>query len=227
MWRTIRTLLSGGPARLRPFVEQAVPRHFLFCSGIILLGAGAYGATVGLWRAPLQAFLTAVKFPLLIFLTCGGNALLNGMLGQLLGSGLTFRQTSLAILSSFAITALLLGALAPITLFILCNTPPLTGETPVVSHSVVLLTHVSVIACAGIIGNRCLLALLGSISNRRVARRTLLGWLGGNLFLGSQLAWVLRPFIGSPRLVVEFFRPDPLRGNFFEAVGRALRHLLF
>jgi hypothetical protein len=227
MWGTTKTLLSGGPAELHALVERAGSRHFLYCSGIILVGAGAYGATVGLWRAPLQAFYTAIKFPLLTFLTCGGNALLNGMLAQLLGSGLTFRQTTLAILSSFAVTALLLGALAPIAVFLTWNTPPLTAGTPVTSHSVILLSHVGLIACAGVVGNRRLLTFLKGEASARIARQTLLGWLTGNLLLGSQLAWVLRPFIGSPGLVVEFFRPDPLRGNFFEAVTHALRHLLF
>jgi hypothetical protein len=55
----------------------------------------------------------------------------------------------------------------------------------------------------------------------------LFGWLAGNLFLGAQIAWNLRPFIGSPRLAIEFLRSDPLRGNFYEAVWRALRHLVF
>jgi hypothetical protein len=36
----------------------------------------------------------------------------------------------------------------------------------------------------------------------------------------------LRPFVGSPGLVVQFLRDDPMRGNFYEAVWRALRHLL-
>jgi hypothetical protein len=55
----------------------------------------------------------------------------------------------------------------------------------------------------------------------------LFSWLAGNLFLGAQLAWNLRPFIGSPTLAVQFFRDDPLRGNFYEAVWRACRHLFF
>lgn len=42
-----------------------------------------------------------------------------------------------------------------------------------------------------------------------------------------QLAWTLRPFIGSPRLAVQFLRADPLRGNFYEAVLRAIEHLFF
>ena len=55
---------------------------------------------------------------------------------------------------------------------------------------------------------------------------TLLSWLGGNLLLGSQISWILRPFIGSPGLPVQFLRADPLRGNFFEAVWNSV-HLLF
>jgi hypothetical protein len=46
----------------------------------------------------------------------------------------------------------------------------------------------------------------------------LLAWLAGNLFLGSQLSWILRPFIGSPNLPVQFVRDHPLNGNFYEAV---------
>ena len=75
---------------------------------------------------------------------------------------------------------------------------------------------------------RRLYRLLERVSgNRTTARRVLLGWLGGNFLLGSQLAWVLRPFIGSPGLAVEFLRADPLRGNFYEAVGRALQRIFF
>ena len=80
----------------------------------------------------------------------------------------------------------------------------------------------------GVIANRRLLGLLRKMSgNDKVARAVLFSWLAGNLFLGAQIAWTLRPFIGSPRLVIEFLRSDPLRGNFYEAVWRALRHLFF
>jgi hypothetical protein len=89
-----------------------------------------------------------------------------------------------------------------------------------------LLTHVGAIAAAGVIANRRLLDLLKRLSGRdSTARAVFFCWLVGNLFLGAQLAWNLRPFIGSPTLAVEFLRPDPLRGNFYEAVWRALCHL--
>jgi hypothetical protein len=52
--------------------------------------------------------------------------------------------------------------------------------------------------------------------------RVLVAWLAGNLFLGSQLCWILRPFIGSPVLPVEFFRTTALHGNFYENVLRSI-----
>ncbi|MEP6955835.1 MAG: hypothetical protein ABI883_03340, partial [Chthoniobacterales bacterium] len=216
----------GAPDEIVGWLEGFDRRRLGLCLSLILLGCGSYGVTLGLWRAPLQAAYTAAKFPLLIFLTCAGNALLNGILAQLLGSGLSFRQTSRAILLSFATAALVLGALSPVTLFIIWNAPPLTSTRAVAGHSLTLLLHVGVIAYAGIIGNRRLFRLLERMSGQQaIALRVLTGWLAGNLLLGAQLAWVLRPFIGSPHIPVQFLRDDPLRGNFYEAVFRALSHL--
>jgi hypothetical protein len=222
----LRHLLRGDADEIARWLETKDGRWPLVCCAVIVIGCGLYGFTVGLWRAPLQSLYAGMKFPLLIFLTCAGNALLNGILAQLLGSRLSFQQTAMAILMSFATVAVILGAFSPISLFILHNTPPLASTTAVTGHSVTLLTHVFLIAYAGIVANRRLLRVLEKVSgSRAIARRVLFSWLAGNLLLGSQLAWILRPFIGSPRLTVEFFRDDPLHGNFYEAVGRAAAHL--
>jgi hypothetical protein len=192
----------------------------------VVIGSSVYGATIGLWRAPLQALFTAIKFPLLIFATCIGNGVVNGMLAQVLGSSLTFRQTALAILMSFAIASVILGGFSPIALFVVYNAPPLGSEHAIVGHSVMLLTHVFGIAFAGVIANRRLLGWLRKISRHdRTAHAVLFSWVAGNLFLGAQLAWNLRPFIGAPQLAVQFLRDDALRGNFYEAVWRAFRHV--
>ena len=223
----IHALLQGDANAQRRWLTHAGARSFCANLLLIMVGAGVYGFTVGLWRAPLQSVYTAIKFPLLILLTCGGNALINGMLAQILDSGLSFKQTSLAILMSFAIAAIILAGFAPVTLFVWFNAPPLASANAILGHSVMLLTHVFVIALAGVVANRRLLQLLKNMSGRvAVARRVLFSWVAGNLFLGAQLAWNLRPFIGSPTLAVEFLRDDPLRGNFYEAVWRALGHLL-
>lgn len=217
-------LLAGRADRLRGTLIEPGWRRSLACAGAIVLGAGFYGFTLGLWHAPLQSLYTAIKFPLLVFLTCGANAVLNGLFAQVLGLELSFRQTTQTILLSFALAALILAALGPVILFLLWNTPPL--GTPSTAYNVLLSTHVLVIALAGVIGNLRLLRLLESLTfNRPRARAVLFSWLAGNLLLGSQLAWVLRPFVGSPGLPIEFLRPNPLRGNFFEALLHSLRHL--
>ena len=226
-WRRLLILCRGDAVKIAPWLEERDARWLWICVATIVLGCGVYGGVVGLWRAPLQAAFTAIKMPLLIFLTCGANALLNGMLAQVLGSGLGFRQSSLVILMSFTIAALVLAALSPVALFILANAPPLSSVGRGTGHSVTLLTDVLFIAYAGVVANRRLLRLLIHLCpTPATAARIFWSWLAGNLFLGAQLSWILRPFIGSPGLAVQFLRDDALRGNFYESVFRAARHLL-
>jgi len=154
----LKVLLRGDADRVAESVSRASFESVAQFSLIILIGAGLYGATLGLWRGTLQAFYTAIKFPLVILLTCVGNGAINGMLAQILGSGLSFRQTAVAILMSFAIAAIILAGFAPLTLFVWFNAPPLESKGAILGHSVMLLTHVFVIALAGGIANRLLLA---------------------------------------------------------------------
>lgn len=198
----------------------------LGCVVFITAGCAIYGFTLGLWRDETQSIYTAIKFPLLVLLTCGGNALLNGCLAQVLGAGIGFRQSTVAILMSFALMAIVLAAFAPIMLFLLWNTPPLDATDGPTGHSITMLAHVALIAWAGIVGNHRLLRLLQHETQKATTVwSVLLSWLAGNLLLGTQISWILRPFIGTPSLPVQFLRDDPLRGNFFEAVQHALRHL--
>jgi len=151
------------------------------------------------------------------------------MLAPLLGLNLGFRQSVILVLMSFTIVAAILGSFAPIVFFIVWNTPPLVGqvEVPWATYNFVQLTQVIIIAFAGVAANVRLFRLLRALSgNDRVARKIVFAWLVGNLFLGSQLCWILRPFIGSPVLPVEFLRPTAFQGNFYETVFHAIGHLL-
>lgn len=222
----LRLLCTGDPSGIRQ--EFLSERRWLgFCVAVIVAGSGVYGATIGLGRAPLQAWYTALKFPLLLLLTTAGNALLNGMSAQLLGLGISFRHATLAIVTSFAITSVVLASLSPVTLLLWWSAPPFSSAQAGVAHSVTLVIHVILIAFAGTTANialfRVLLAMCGC---RRTAGRILAAWLLGNMFLGCQLSWVMRPFIGAPSLPVAFFRADAFRGNFYESVFNALVNLL-
>ena len=86
-----------------------------------------------------------------------------------------------------------------------------------------LLTHTVAIAFAGVVAHHRLLGYLREFaSSSRAGTHTFLAWIAGNLFVGAQVSWILRPYFGSPGLEVQFLRPDPLRGNFYESVLNAL-----
>ena len=221
----MRALLGGDPTALKQsLAHRGTGRAFVFIA-VILIGAGLYGAAMGSWRSPVQAGYNFIKFPLVLLTTALGNALINGMLAPLLGLQLRLSQSLMLVLMSFTIVAAILGSFAPVVLFLLWNAPLLSGPTPIswATYNFIQLTQVAIIAFAGIVANLRLRRLLREISDSdRVAQKVLMAWLAGNLFLGSQLCWILRPFIGSPGLPVEFLRPNAFQGNFYETVFRAL-----
>jgi len=224
----IPILLRGEPLPIQLWIAQWSAARLCLYVAVIVAGTAAFGLVVGAWRDPVQGIYTAIKFPLIVLLTAAGNGLLNGMLAPLLGTNISFRQSLLAVLMSFTIAATVLGACAPLIYFIIWNAPALVTKTASAgrTHSMILLTVVGAIAIAGIVANARLLQLLRQLSgSRSSARRTLMAWLAGNLLLGSQVSWILRPFVGSPSLPIQFLRDDPLNGNFFESVFRALQRL--
>lgn len=226
-WDRLKILCQGRPEILANWIREKDAGWTCFCTVVIFTGAGLYGASMGLWRDPLQALYSGIKFPLLILLTLLANAMLNGMFTQLLGLKITFRETTEAILMSFTIVGMILGALTPISLFILQNTSPMSGAHDLPAHLFIKLTHVAAISYAGTMGNLRLYQLLHRLSgSSQLSRRIIFAWLGGNLFLGSQLAWILRPFMGSPFLEVAFLREDAFQGNFYENLRQAIEQLL-
>jgi hypothetical protein len=227
---TVDHFLRADAQGLREWAAKPQSRLVWLCVAGIVAGGGAYGAAIGSWWAPLQAVYVAIKLPLLILLTTLGNGLLNGMLAPLLGLKITFRQTQTAVLLSFAIASAILGALSPVALFVVWNTPPLTGTTRPSSpeYCFLQLTLVLFIAFAGVVGNLRLLPLLKQWASRdAAARRVLFAWLAGNLFLGSQICWVLRPFIWDAGGRVVFIGSDSLHGSFYESVFEAARRVAF
>ncbi|HEV2691442.1 MAG TPA: hypothetical protein VG347_00950 [Verrucomicrobiae bacterium] len=227
--RSLRQFLAAAPEAFYGWMVGKPLNLVLFCVVAVVAGAGSYGAVMGSWRDPLQAVYTGIKLPLVMLLTTLGNGLLNGMLAPLLGLNLTFRQSFTAVLISFAVTSIVLGALSPVALFIVCNTPPLATGTTMKSpeYAVLQLTLAMFVAVAGVIGNVRLLPLLRQWSGGTGAGlHVLLAWLAVNLFLGSQISWVLRPFIWEANRPVAFLGADCFQGSFFETVYNAVGRLM-
>ena len=222
------TLLRAESQTVALWTTEWSARRVALHIGVITLGAGCFGAAMGWWRAPEQALYVAIKFPFIILLTALGNALLNAMLAPLLGLNISLRQSLLAILMSFAIAAAILGAFSPLVGFLVWNAPPMTPDVKsTATYGLIKLVDVIVIAFAGIAGNVRLFQLLAQLGgSRRIAWRVFIAWLAGNLFLGSQLTWIARPFMGAPQLPVAFLREGALQGNFYENIWSTIVQLL-
>ena len=232
VWRCdqLALMLRAQPTVVSDWLTRWQPARAWFCVAAVVIGAGLYGAAMGCWRDAWQALYTGLKLPLVILLTTLGNGLLNGMLAPLLGLNLSFRQSLMVVLMSFAIASIILGALSPVAMFIVWNTPPLTAMTRLSApeYGFLQLSLVTFIAFAGVTGNRSLVPLLREWSgSARTARHVLPAWLAVNLLLGSQICWMLRPFLWDPARPVEFIGPEHLRGSFYETVFNAIRQLLF
>ena len=226
---TLDRFLRADAATFRDWVIRRHLGLVLVCMASVVIGAGVYGASMGSWRDAAQALYTGIKLPMVLLLTTFGNGLLNAMLAPLLGLNITFKQSLVLVLVSFSIASVMLGALSPVVLFIVWNTPPLDAQTRLVSpeYGLLQLTLAFFIAIAGVTGNVKLLPVLRQwTSSPKVARTVLFSWLAANLFLGSQIAWVLRPFIWDPAGPSEFIGRQYFHGSFYETLFEAVRRLI-
>jgi hypothetical protein len=194
---------------------------------VVVCSAG-YGWSFGLWRSPLLAAYVAIKLPLLLVITTSLVMVLNWIMAQLMSSGLRLAQVAALTYRAMAVASVALVTLAPIcALFALTWPEPARGED--LAHNLLLLVHVCFVGFAGVYGNTSLLDGLRRLCRPGTpVRRLYVSWLAANVIVGCQLAWILRPFMGSPNYPVAFLREDALEGNFYEFVFVTIiwKHLL-
>lgn len=227
-FRQLPALLRGDVSTLSHWAKERPAGQLRWFLIVIVIGTAAFGAAIGLWRSPLQAFYTALKLPLVILLTTLGNALINGMLAPQLGINMPFRQSLRLVVMSFVIMAAILGAFSPLAAFLVWNVPPISTatETTLRAYQLLQLGLAGMVGFAGSMANVRLLPLLRAFAPQpRQAWAVLWAWLLVNLLLGSQICWMLRPFVGKPDLAVEFLGPGLKQGNFFETIFTNLLEL--
>ena len=185
------------------------------------LACALYGSVLAGWRSPRLALYVAAKLPLLFLGTAAFVAVFNWMVAALLGSGLSFKSTVFAVFAAMAIGSWILLALVPVAFFFLSTGLAYAG-TPAelrFAHNSILMTHVVLLACAGLLGHLALHQGLRRLVRPRCPLAGLFGaWLAAFALVGCQLSWILRPFVGSPFYPVVFFRPDAFERNFYEFV---------
>lgn len=193
----------------------AAHRHWRSLPLVVLAAGALYGAVMGGFmitpqRLRLIAY-AAIKVPLLILTTTliclPGFFIFNTVAGV----RADFRRAMLAILSGQASLTVALASLAPITAFAY-----ISG----VSHRGALLFNALMFslatAAAQVVMIRRYRPLLADSHRGRAHRAMLATWLILYIFVGVQMGWVLRPFVGHPDMAVAFFRQDSFTNAYVE-----------
>jgi len=184
----------------------------------ILVAGPLYGAVMGSFALEsshrlLMVLYAAVKMPLLILVTGAlclpGFFVLNTVLGLRDDLGRALR----AILAGQAALVIALASLAPLTRLIY-----LSGVT----HRGAILTNAMMFTVATVVSQVVLwrhYRPLVAVSRRHLV--TLWFWLVMYAFVGMQMGWMLRPFIGTPEYAVTFFRDEPF-SNAYVVIARLI-----
>ncbi len=222
----IAKLCAGFPETLAEMISLPLRKALLPCVAISAFCGACYGFSVGIWRAPTQGFYVAIKIPVLIILTGIGNAMINGMLAQVFGSKMSLKESFSAVMMSFTVASIILASISPLVLFAVLNCPSVSSAGESLSHNALIVLNVMAIAFAGTVSNLHLYRLVLHLTKScRQSRQIIFSWLAVNLLLGSQLSWIMRPFIGAPTGEVEFMRENAMSGSFFEAVFHSMKSL--
>jgi hypothetical protein len=197
---------------LRPKIQAMIVASVAFLA--------LYGAVIGSSLSPLQALSSAVKLPALFLITSLICLPTLYFFNALFGAKQSLNQILALILVPITVSAVLLFSFAPITLFFLLTTS---------HYQFFKLLNVTFFAIAGVVGMWFLAQGMHAVSSSdeqgaNLRRWTVWCWIVVYAFVGSQMAWTLRPFFGYPGAEFELVRQ--LGGNFYLDVLGSLGEIL-
>ncbi len=190
----VRPLLSRAERVLRGETSVRDLWLVLACGMSYGLVMGCFG---GRW---LQLVYSAVKVPILLLATVGLSLPSFFVLNTLLGLRDDFRAVVRAIVGAQAGLTVILVSLAPVTAFWYVSST---------DYRAAILFNGLMFGVASFGAQVILRRSYGPLIARDPKHRILLRvWLIFYIFVGVQLGWVLRPFVGDPANPVEFFRAE-------------------
>jgi hypothetical protein len=186
---------------------------------LVSLLAFLYGVIMGCYNGLYQALSSGIKMPVLFLLLIIICFPAFYVIQSVLGSRLTVPLMCSIILSGFIYVTAIMVSFSSIVLFFL-----ITGG----NYGFIKLLHVAIIAFAGVFGMKHIIdALKYSCEKREVYPKTgvvvFRFWIVILFFVGSQLSWNLRPFIGAKDAPFEVFREQ--QGNFYQNVFQSFGSL--
>ena len=183
-----------------------------------------YGAAMGTFAGVggdriLQVLYSAVKVPILLLCTFAISLPSFFVVNTLLGLRNDFPQALRALMGAQAVLTIVLASLAPYTLV-------WYGSSD--EYEDAILFNAALFGMASLIAQVILRRQYRPlIARNRTHLHMLRAWIVIYAFVGIQMAWVLRPFIGNPTGPVTFFRANAWGNAYlelFDLVVRALRN---
>jgi hypothetical protein len=214
-------LLRGRVGMDEP-VPDRTARLLTFLLTVLVVYGLLYGATMGTFGGirggrALQVMYSAVKVPLLLLVTFGLSLPSFFVLNTILGVRSDFPQVLRALVATQAVLTTILASLAPFTAFWYASSA---------DYNAALLFNAAMFGLASVAAQLMLRRAYRPLVARSPRHRTLLRtWLVIYAFVGIQIAWVLRPFVGNPRTPTTFFR-EGAWGNAYVEVARIISRVL-
>jgi hypothetical protein len=195
-------------------------RKYLFTQLFyVVLFSFLYGIIMGSYNGVLQSLVTGIKMPCLIVLSLLICFPALYVVQSMIGSTMTIYQMANIIFAGFFVFSTIALSFAPIIIFFM-----ITSD----SYSFLKLLHVAIFTFSGIFAVKTIInGLKFSCEKKNIYPK--LGmtifkiWVVILAFVSSQLAWNLRPFIGSRDMTFELFRVR--EGNFYVAVIQSAANL--
>ena len=215
------TVLTAADSILR-LRRLETPRRSASLILIVIAFGFTYGAAMGLFggiagERLLQILYSALKVPLLLLATLAVALPSFFVLNTLAGIGNDFPEAVRALATGQAALTIILASLSPLTLLWYASST---------SYESAQLFNALMFAVAAVSAHRVVKRLYAGLIRRDARHRMLLRvWLILFGFVGIQMSWVLRPFVGAPWARVQFFRHDAW-GNAYEVLFRTVWHVV-
>lgn len=187
---------------------------------LLFLFAFFYGIVMGAYHSPLQSIASGVKVSVLFVLALVICFPAFFIVQYILGSMLKLHQMISIILSGFIMMVSIMLSFAPIVIIFL-----LTGS----NYYFLQLLHIGIFIFSGIFGmNTVIQALKYSCEKKNIYPQTgvvvFRFWVVIIAFVGIQLSWNFRPFLGDRGQPFELFRD--YEGNFYTALIYSVDQLI-
>jgi hypothetical protein len=196
--------------------ERGLGRRLAQLTLAMAAGAALYGGVLGSWQGGTQALYAAVKLPLVLVATSALTLVFNSLVARLLGLPLRFGQTAVLTFFALAAASLPLASLAPVAWFFTVSFPP-PGTEARLAHNLLYLLHTAFVGGCGLAGTAALWRVLARLCPGAPRLKAVFAvWLLTFALVGGEVAWALRPFVGSVYEPAAFLRADALDGNVYE-----------